>query len=452
LAVQHPDGTIDLQTTNFNSPPDTGFLVEVLCPALAVLNGLDGAGLQPIRDKLKRFILKAGEALTVGGIHTPNHRWVVCAALARIHALFPNDRYVRRIDQWLAEGIDIDPDGQYTERSTSIYAAVCNRAFLTMARILKREELYEPVRRNLAMTVYYLHPTGEVATEGSRRQDQDQVGYIHPHYMSYRALALKDGDRLFAAVARMIEGTFGSVLSGELINFLEDPGLKADLPPGSAIPDDYVKIFSHSGLARVRRGDVSATVLALNPTVLSFRRNIAVLKALRFASAFFGKGQFRGQELEPVPGGYRLSQELSGPYYQPLPPGAARRDGAWTGVDARAKSEVQVLRSQVTVTEHKGEFDIQIAIAGTDRVPVAIELAFRKGGELKGVVQVPGAEDSYFLKSGFGEYRIGLNAIRFGPGLWEHGWTQLRGAEPKLHASSVYLTTFTPCNVRVSIR
>ena len=68
----------------------------------------------------KEFLLKAGEALVTGGIHTPNHRWVVSAGLARLYALFGDERYVKRIDQWLAEGIYIDSDGQFPERSRNL--------------------------------------------------------------------------------------------------------------------------------------------------------------------------------------------------------------------------------------------------------------------------------------------------------------------------------------------
>ena len=37
LAAQYDDGTVDLNSTNFRSPPDTAFILEVMCPAYALL-------------------------------------------------------------------------------------------------------------------------------------------------------------------------------------------------------------------------------------------------------------------------------------------------------------------------------------------------------------------------------------------------------------------------------
>jgi hypothetical protein len=178
-----------------------------------------------------RFVTRAADGLVVGGVHTPNHRWVVCAALAWAHSLFPNPRYLGRIDQWMAEKIDIDPDGQYTEKSTTVYSPVVDRALVTVARLLGRPALLDPVRRNLEMTLYYLHPDGEVATEASLRQDRSQRGTVSRYYYPYRYLALHDGNGRFAAIARQIERQEPGHLTGELSAFLLEPELSRPLPP-----------------------------------------------------------------------------------------------------------------------------------------------------------------------------------------------------------------------------
>ena len=44
--------------------------------------------------------------LITGGIHTPNHRWVVSCALTKLYELWPDQRYMDRANQWLRENID----------------------------------------------------------------------------------------------------------------------------------------------------------------------------------------------------------------------------------------------------------------------------------------------------------------------------------------------------------
>ncbi|MGW8180620.1 MAG: hypothetical protein ACWGQW_17950, partial [bacterium] len=220
LRAQHPDGTIDLHTTNFHAPTAAAFAVEPLAAAASLLRqtSADLEGF-PV-EELQIFLRRAGEALIVGGVHTPNHRWVVCAALAQLNSLFPDERYLARIDEWLAEGIDIDVDGQFTERSTSIYSATCDRKLITVARLLDRPRLLVPVRKNLEMTRFLVHPNGEIVTEISRRQDQYKRGSLRRYYLPYLYMALRDGNGDFTAMAGLIEEKLGVALSNELLHLL----------------------------------------------------------------------------------------------------------------------------------------------------------------------------------------------------------------------------------------
>ena len=448
--VQNDDGTIDLLTTNFHSTPDTAFMLEWLCLAVGILRDADRPELTTLLAELDPIILKGARALSVGGVHTPNHRWVVCMALARIHQLRPDPRYVARIDEWLGEGIDIDADGQFTERSTTVYSPLTDRCLITVARLLDRPELLEPVRRNLEMTLFYLHADGEVVTAASRRQDQYKVGSLSPYYYPYRYMAQQDGNGRFAAAARWLETHAMERLTRDVAFFAESRGLHRRLPPVVALPTDYEKHFAHSDLVRIRRGSRSATLLAQNPTLFSFHRGSAAL-AVRFASAFFGKGQFVGERLRKEGRSWVMEQTLKGPYWQPLT--AARRTGEndWAKTDraTRKASEVQQLHSIVRLIEMAGVFELEIVIKGSDRVPVSIELGFRKGGTLSGQELTKGSDGTWLLASGTGRFEFATDAIEFGPGCRGHTWTVVRGALPKLDADCVYLTGFTPFTAKL---
>lgn len=455
LRIQHKDGSIDLHSTNFHSTPDTGFVVEPLAVAFGLLQKEKNDAFSSFLAKLKRFLLDAGRNLRGGGIHTPNHRWVVCMALARIHHLFPDPKNLTRIETWLGEGIDIDTDGQYTEKSTYIYSPLTNRCLITIARLLDKPKLLEPVRKNLEMTLFYLHPDGQLVTEASGRQDQYQKGSLRSYHYSYRYMALKDANGRFAAITRQIPRLLvASQLVRDLAYFQEDKTLLADLPEPAPLPENYEKLFSESGLARIRRGIWDATILAGNPTFFTMQHGEAVLQGIRVASAFFGKGQFQGEKLLREDQGYVLEQYLKGPYYQPYPKDELPGTGNWDQMprSRRPQSQIQTYKAQIRVEEQENGCDIHIQITGTDHVPVAVELGFKKGGTLTGVEAVKGIPDAYLLNQQHGTYSLGQDQIRFGPGQVRHTWTQLRGALPKLDAMSVYLTGMTPFTHTVEIR
>ena len=476
LAAQNPDGTID--AGNLCSPPDTAFVVQTVCMALTVLQRMNLPQLSTINSKLAKFVLAAGEALSTGGIHTPNHRWVLSSALAQINSLFPSAKYVNRIDDWLGEGVYCDADGQFAERSTGIYSRVVDNALITIARLLNRPELLEMVRRNLAMTIFYMHPNGELETVGSRRQDQGLTAWISNYYLQYRYMAIKDQNRQFAAAARLAEqiGLEHAEDKIPLIQFLEEPLYCRKLPEPELLPTYYSRYFSNSALARIRRGEISATVyggsdwplgaasgLASNPSFLTFRKGKAVLDSVRLLPVFFSEGAFRSSGMQVQGNRYSLRQDLHVGYYQPLPKHLRNPQGDYPLTSAgnrfwskmnfpqRPMSNIQTLEQRVTVTERSGAFELAFEVGGHDRVPVAIEFTFRRDGELEGAEPGEIRKDVYFLREGTGRFRVGDDVITFGPGQADHeiiraeaAWydTNQRGSQPDHYR--VYITGITP--------
>jgi len=431
--AQSPEGNIDLLTTNFNSPPDTGFVVHNVGSAACLAQR---AGAREWLAVVERFLKRAGAGMATGGVHTPNHRWVVSSALAQIHEVFPDPAYPRRIEQWLAEGIDLDADGQFTERSTGVYNAVCDRAFTVLAAKLKRPQLLDPVRRNLEAMQWLLHPGYEVVTEISRRQDQYERRDMAPYWFPLQYLAVHDRKGEYAAIARRFP------TAASLTTLMEYPELQEDIPD-APVPDDYVKLLPALETLRIRHGALSATVLLRNDShFLGFRRGDAVISSLRFAGAFFGKGQFVPARWERDGDGYLLTQELSSGYYQPFEPPRRIAAGEWGRTrESRRQSQVCHLRQSARISETKNGLRVRLRADGTANVPVAVEIALREGGKLEGCVETNGG---WLLPEGFATYRAGNDTVRFGPGLREHSYWQIRGAEPAAPGVRVYLCGYTP--------
>lgn len=453
LQAQHADGTIDLLSTNFHSPPDTAFSVEKLAPAYVFLKTSQTKGVEPVLTALKTFLQRAGESLIVGGIHTPNHRWVVSAALVKLNELWPDPRYIKRVEQWLLEHIDLDPDGQYTEKSTGGYTPLVNRVLITIAKGLNKPEIFDAVRKNLNMTMYYVHPNGEVVTEASNRQDKGTIGTLENYYYSYRYLALRDQNGEYASMCRLIEKTCFPKMVGSLDAYLEDPNFWRELPGSKPLPDSYAKAFPHSGVVRIRRGNWDATLLSNNAGFLTFHKGNAVLQALRIAASFFGKGQFQSAEIKQEGDAWVLRSKLDGPYYQPYPVDQIDPTGNLDKMPRsnRQKSEVQYLDYTVKVTEINGGIAVDFDLSGTDGVPVSLELIFRPGGEFSAVKAHASKPKAYLLSAPTGSYTQGGDSIQFGSGLVEHQAVQLRGALPAMDAPTMYVTGFTPFKHRITL-
>lgn len=483
-AAQSEDGTVN--AGNLESPPDTAFLIEILGPAASIMRNDHSNNLQLVQQELKQIMLKAGEGLVVGGVHTPNHRWVISAALAQINHLYPNRKYLDRINDWLSEGVFIDADGHYPERS-GIYSGVENAALITIARLTDKPWLYKPVRRNLAMYGYYIEANGDLVHNDSRRQDQYEFAAKPATllYLSYRYMAIHDRDKNFSAIAQMLETTESfdnDILSRSLFNFMEDAILQQQLPAAAPLPDRYEKLFSTSNLLRIKDKNTSITLFggvdwpliiasgrSNSPDFFSYRKGNAILKYMRLSSNFFSMGYFYSDGLQKEGNSYVLRKKLEIPYYQPLPEENRKADGDyalspsidnrfWNKMDFgnRPVSNVKTLETIIRLTENKGRVQLEFDVKGMKGVPLTIELCFKEGGKLTGVTAAD-ANGNSFLEQGMGEYHHGNDLIRFGPGMVGHKKvTNLEGERYSTHFGTlrtrgehVYITGTTPFKHRL---
>ncbi|MBO4252979.1 hypothetical protein [Streptomyces griseorubiginosus] len=418
---------------NVQSPPDSAFTVNDVCDAHVLAAGA-GPELADVTAALADIAGAATGPLLTGGVHTPNHRWELSAALARLHRSFPDARLLARAEEWLAEGVDIDADGLYSERSAVYASIVTNPSLLLLAEVLGRSDLLDAVERNLTATLDLIRPDGTVETVHSRRQDQRQSFALWPYLPHYRLLAIRTGRGDFAHAARLAAAD-GINDPDLLAQTLLTPELCRALPAPDAekLPRDrylrtarlaaHVSATAHTVVyggsdvpehRRIRSG------LACNPTFLRLFAGAAILDAVRLSRVFFDLGPFRAADMERLADNrYRLTQTLTTAYYQPLPKDLRRDDGAYRLVDEgrfsaamafpdRPQDEVSHT-TRVEVDLREDGADLRIDIGGPS-VPWALELTFRPGGEPQGAV--PLGDGRWCLTTEPLTYRVGEDEIQ----------------------------------------
>jgi hypothetical protein len=418
---------------NVQSPPDSAFTINDACDVHHLLGDAPGEA-AALRDVLAAIIQKAAPALLAGGVHTPNHRWELTAALARIHRSFPDPRLVERAEEWLAEGIDIAPDGFFSERSPNYATAVSIPSLLAIADILDRPDLRGAVERNLELTLSLIGSDGTVETLPSRRQDQGTLFPLARYAAAFREIAVTTGreDFAWAAGRATAEGVDDPGLLAEL---LLRPAIGETLPVARAPRRAELLVHESASLAVSRRDGFELTVyggsdypqqrrirsgLAVDPTFLRLSAGAAILDSVRLSRSFFGLGPFRAEGLRVLDdGSLRLRERVVSGYYGPLPAGSRRTDGDYALADEgrfsaamsfaeRERDDVE-LATTVIVHPRENGVDLDIELEGP---PLAwsLELAFRPGGAL----DTAGPRDSdgaHVLDGTTATYRVSGDAI-----------------------------------------
>ncbi|MBR5751403.1 MAG: hypothetical protein IKX84_03350 [Clostridia bacterium] len=414
LSQEKDDGTYDLLETNFHDGAQTSFIVQIIGPAVLLMRKMmgDSAEEKSLFSLLMHFMNRAADGIVAGGFHTPNHRWVLSAALGMCWELTGRQDCLDKMNALLNEGIDCDEEGEYTERSSGVYNIVCDRAFITMAETLGMTDKLEYVRRNLNMVTRYFEPDLTVNTMNSVRQDAGTSPDWRIYYGLYLYMALRTGDKVYRWIAdKMLEQSLGGVSwagrqsgHGNMLGFeyfpflLMEGGWKAWDRNDVCAPDfRFEKHFVHSGIVRLRRDDFSMTLMENSPVFarLQYKNHAA---SLRLAGTFYAQGQFAAETIEKTEVGYRLTYRRRWGYKSPLPERQATSE--WRKMDHSRRADVmmQDFEFNVEVTPLESGASLRVRTRGVESVLIKFEILLEPGANY--------ITDDVFLRSRPGDYLL----------------------------------------------
>ena len=458
----HDDGTVDLKETNFHDATAVAFLITPMAHTYRVIEKLgEDSDLEiEILDKMVSFFKKGAEGMRNGGFHTPNHRWVMAAALSIVSNILDKQIYKDEAMKYLSEGIDCDEEGEYLERSTAIYDITVNESLIVISQELDMPELMEHVAKNMKKNFAYLEPDGTICTLNSRRQDNTMKYYPLRHYLNVLFLAHHYKDGFFAGMAEYLLTQMEKkkydlpeyLFTGgkedvhtPLIHYLLDDSLSEDIGCSELIWDGHW-FFPINGVVRKRDGDVSLTLIRDREVFLKYQNGNNVLTA-KIGSCFFGQGYFIPATLEKTEYGYTMTASREQGYYKPLD----EKIGVKEFYDIRHKREKVHIQKHDTVVDVGLEGDaikVKVKIDGAENVPIKIELMLSAGGRLEteDIIVNGEAGNNLILKKGDALYSLGGDVINIENGAAAH-WNagNMRGTQPASGDHlTIYMTGFTP--------
>lgn len=453
-AHQRPDGCFDLSGCNFASPPDTAFMCNHLFNAYWLMQKRETPEIGPLKERLCALMVRCCEGIAAGGFHTPNHRWAIASCLLNAYKMSGREDFKARAEEYLNEGLDINEDGEFAERSAGNYNQVNDDQMIRLYIATGDKRFLEASKANLEMMLCYIEPDNSVFTNNSTRQDYGRKVYLETYYIFFLLTGYFLRDKKLGAMAEWIYGAArekGKRPSGVcwLLLYEDLDGFGAD----ERIQKEwlsYNRLFRDSKIARVRRGDFSYTVMEDKANFLYFQHGSFVMYMVIYSN-ICDKRNFVAQSLEPIEGGYRLKAHAEGWYYLPFYPDKPDTSDWWAMDNPHTRKRIQGLPLDTTidVTQAQDGIDVHVKTQGIDQLPLRVEIGFEAGCRVR--------TSSFLLEGKAGEAVTLLRGeaeitgpkgevITLSPAFGEHNsMARSGGAYPQSQEHfTVYLNAYTP--------
>lgn len=459
-AHQRPGGCVDLLSCNVASAPDTAFMINAVLNAWWLLERCEDARAAWLRPALLRLIDSAASGIAAGGFHTPNHRWAIAACLLHCAKITGRRELEARARAYLREGLDINEDGEFAERSAGNYNQVNDEQMLRLYMATGDRTFLHAAEKNLEMMYCYIDPDGSVFTNNSTRQDMGKKIYLDTYYPLYLMAGYFLGREDFGAMAEWIyqdcrrRGTWPDGVEWLLLLPQMD-GFGAQKPFEPPFLR-YDRLFEHSDIARVRRGGFSLTLMRGKPNFLYFQSGALPLYMAIYQN-LCDQRNFVPETLQRTERGFRLSGRAPVWYYQPFDQKPQTSD--WWRMDnaARERLTAEGLHTLVEAELTEEGVRLHIRTQGVDRLPVRVEIGLLPGGRIRTqhFTQLMRAGEQVTILDGDIEITGPRgDALAIGPAFGSHDIrARMGGAYPLSDACyTVLLTGYTPVDRTIFIR
>lgn len=461
---QREDGSFDYPSCNFKSAPDTSFCFKRLIATYRLfLKYTREEELVTLKTGYRAVLVKALNALLIGGFHTPNHRWGITAALMQGANLVKEENpelslaLTKRAEQYLSEGIDGNEEGEYAERSTGNYNAVVNNAMMAMYEESGDDSYLLYVERNLKMMLYYIDPDDTIFTQNSTRQDQGKADYPDKYLYQYLYMASKTGLEVFDHAAHKIikDNTERGDMAPECLHIimLHDFMIEYEFK-GYGFLETYHKHFEEAGVIRGKTPEYGYSILKGRSSFL-FLKFKETLIYLKIGESYCDIRNFIPQTMEEKDGVCVLTSVAKGWYYLPFTEKQDTSD--WWKMD-HTKREIlnsSELKLTVTLKELSDGMEINVKAEGLDQVPLRVELCVPAGSILENEhFHMKAAKgEEMVLRDGFLTLHHENQKLLLGPGYGTHEFGgHYSGEEINESGFTIYFNDYTPYERAFSIR
>lgn len=441
---KHEDGTKDYIDCDFHTA--AGSEVQNLAKSIYIIRRFgSGARKEELISQMTELMKALAEGLVTGGFHTPNHRWIFSGALAAANGIAPDQRYLDKIEQYLAEGIDCDEDGEYAERSAGIYSYVTNEGLILMGRYLKRPEFYEYVKRNLYMLRYYMEPDGSIFTMNSTRQDRGTKVWAEKYLSQYLYISdVLEDDQLRKTADMLYENAriAGREIPLSLEFLLLNPGFTEYRPEGHGPEKEVLeKYFKNAGILRRTDGSMSMTLIPDSKTFL-FARYGDIDLFMRMYGHFFSVRNIIPQRFERIEGGWRLGFEAEGNFLLPFKEKPETSD--WWKMDHSKRELLKrtKLEVELDVLADEEGIDFRLRTRTCDNVPLRVEIGISPNCLLHTDGFICRAQPGMWIvpTKGYLTAETRSYGIEIGEMFGEHG--KVEGREGSAPRSSTHMTVY----------